>query len=76
VRFVGDHGKTGIEFDGESAGSGGYHCERVVRHGASRTAPTLGHNLEVAIVKCALVARTRKWLGTVAHKGPCDTERP
>lgn len=74
VRFVGAGRKTGVEVDpvGSESG-GGYHCERVVRTGFGKGCVDVdAHNMDVAIVKCALIARSKKWFGAVAEKGPCS----
>jgi hypothetical protein len=77
VRFSGAGRKTRIAVDG-SDGVGddgsGYRCERVVRNGMGKGCIDIdAHNMDVAIVKCALLARKKKWFGAVARKGPCPS---
>jgi len=75
VRFSGAGRKTRITVEGsDGAGGGGYHCERVVRKGMGKGCIDIkAHNMDVAIVKCALLARKKKWFGAVARKGPCPS---
>ena len=74
VRFVDDGRKTSIEVDGENAGTDlSYHCERVNRYGFGTGCVNIkAPNLEVAIVKCALLAHVKEWFGAVANSGPCS----
>jgi hypothetical protein len=75
VRFSTGDGKTRITVD-EGGNGGGYRCERVSRRGMGRDCVDLdAHSLEIARVKCALLARSKKWFGGVAQEGPCPGKR-
>jgi hypothetical protein len=76
VRFLPGR-KTRIAVKESGAGGGGYRCERVVRTGMGKDCADIdAHNLDFARVKCALLARSKRWFGGVAHKGPCPGRKP
>jgi hypothetical protein len=73
VRFSSAGRKTRITVEGtDGRNPDGYRCERVIRAGMGKGCVEIeAHNMDVAIVKCALLARSKKWFGAVAQKGPC-----
>jgi hypothetical protein len=73
VRFVGEGRKTRIESDESNDPTERFHCVQVRRSRLGKGCINIrAHNREVAIVKCALVARSKRWFGAVAEKGSCS----